>query len=105
MYINTNINRQSAIQCGDLFIDPQCYIVRLSGKEISLYPKEFNVLLLLVQHPGWVLSTEQIYQTVWENDVHDCEHIVYNTVCQIRKKLGRPQLIRTVIRCGYKFVG
>ena len=51
------------------------------------------------------MPTEQIYQTVWENDVHDCEHIVYNTVCQIRKKLGRPQLIRTVIRCGYKFVG
>ncbi len=104
MKVGINIERVPMIQQGDLQIDPQCYVVRLSGKEIFLYPKEFDVLLLLAKHPGWVLSTEQIYQAVWGNGLLNCEHIVYNIICQIRKKLNCPEIIQTVVNRGYKLV-
>ncbi len=64
MFVQMNIKRQPVIQRGNLTVDPQRYIVTLAGEEIGLYPKEFDVLLLLAQYPGWVLSSEQIYEAV-----------------------------------------
>lgn len=61
MLLQMNIKRQPVIQRGNLTIDPQCCTVLLEAENISLYPKEFDVLLLLAQYPGWVLSPEQIY--------------------------------------------
>ena len=61
MSVQMNIKRQPVIESGCLTIDLQCCTVILSGKQITLYPKEFDVLCLLVQYPGWVLSPEQIY--------------------------------------------
>ena len=100
-----NIKRQPAIQRGCLTIDPQRYTVVLAGKETDLYPKEFDVLYLLVQYPGWVLSPEQIYESVWQGDMTGCEHVVYNVICQLRRKLKNPDMIQTVVGRGYKFVG
>lgn len=47
MLVLTEIKRQPVIQRGNLTIDPQCYTITLSGEEIDLYPKEFDVLHLL----------------------------------------------------------
>ena len=105
MSVQMNIKRQPVIQRDNLTIDPQCYTVTLAGEEIDLYPKEFDVLYLLVQYPGWVLSPEQIYQAVWRGDMAGCEHVVYNVICQLRKKLKNPDLIQTVVGRGYRFVG
>ncbi len=71
-----NIERQPVIQCGSLTIDQQCCMVTLAGEEISLYPKEFDVLCLLTQYPGWVLSPEQIYDAIWKESVSGCEHVI-----------------------------
>lgn len=105
MLVLTEIKRQPVIQRGNLIIDPQCCTVTLSGEEIGLYPKEFDVLYLLTQYPGWVLSPEQIYEAVWKENVTGCEQVVYNVVCQLRRKLKNPDMIQTVIGRGYKFVG
>ena len=105
MSVQMNIERQPVIQRGYLTIDPQCCMVTLAGEKISLYPKEFDVLCLLTQYPGWVLSPEQIYDAVWKESVTGCERVVYNVICQLRKKLKNPDMIRTVIGKGYKFVG
>lgn len=104
MLLRMNIERQPVIQRGNLTIDPQCCTVRLAGEEINLYPKEFDVLCLLTQYPGWVLSPEQIYGAVWKECVTGCEHVVYNVICQLRKKLKNSDMIKTVIGRGYKFV-
>lgn len=56
MFTKAIIERQPIIQQGKLIIDPQCCSVKLDGKEVELYPKEFDVLLFLAQYPGWVLS-------------------------------------------------
>ncbi len=99
-----NIKRQPVIQRGNLTVDPQRYIA-LAGEEIGLYPKEFDVLHLLMQYPGWVLSLEQIYETIWKESVAGCEHVVYNVICQLRRKLKNPDLIQTMVGRGYRFVG
>lgn len=100
-----NIKRQPVIRQGHITIDPQSYTVTLSGEEIRLYPKEFDVLHLLVQCHGWVFSHEQIYEAVWQEEAIGCERVVYNVICQLRKKLKNPDMIQTVIGRGYKFVG
>ena len=105
MPILTEIRRQPVIQRGCLTIDPQRYMVTLAGEEISLYLKEFDVLYLLAQYPGWVLSSNQIYEAVWKESVAGCEHVVYNVICQLRRKLKNPDMIQTVVGRGYKFVG
>lgn len=87
MLVLTEIKRQPVIQRGNLTIDPQCYTVTLAGEEIDLYPKEFDVLFMLMKYPGWVLSPEQIYETVWQEDTVGCERVIYNTICQLRRKL------------------
>ena len=57
------------------------------------------------KYPGWVLSPEQIYGAVWKESETGCERVVYNVICQLRRKLKNPDMIQTVIRRGYKFVG
>ncbi|MDO4340297.1 MAG: winged helix-turn-helix domain-containing protein [Eubacteriales bacterium] len=105
MFLQMNIKRKPVIQRGNLTIDPQCCTVTLAGEEISLYPKEFDVLFLLTQYPGWVLSPEQIYGAIWKESEIGCERVVYNVICQLRRKLKNPDMIQTVIGRGYKFVG
>lgn len=101
----TKIERISKIERGDLMIDPQLHIVKVEGKEIILYPKEFEVLYLLTQYPGWVLSSEQIFKAVWNEESDEFNTVVCYTICQLRKKLKRPELIQTVRKYGYKFNG
>lgn len=105
MLLQMNIKRQPIIQRGNLIIDPQCCTVTLAGAEVNLYPKEFDVLCLLTQYPGWVLSAEQIYKAVWQEDGVGCESVIYNTICQLRRKLKKLDIIQTVVGHGYKFVG
>ncbi|MFR3947192.1 MAG: helix-turn-helix domain-containing protein [Ruminococcus sp.] len=41
---------------------------------------------------------------MWQEDAVGCERVVYNVICQLRRKLKNPDLIQTVIGRGYKFV-
>ena len=100
----SKIERLPIIQYGDLSIDLQCYIVTMGGEEVHMFPKEFEILCLLVQHPNWVFSVKQIYENVWQEELIGDGHTVCNAIYQIRHKLGRPDIIRTVVGFGYKFV-
>lgn len=99
------VDEYSIIRGKHITIDPYKFIVIVGEREIILYAKEFDVLYYLASHPGWVLSAEQIYQAVWHEDLCSCEHVIYNTISQIRKKLGIPGIIKTVKGRGYKYVG
>jgi len=99
------INNYSIVTGKRIIIDLFRFIVVVDGKEIILYPKEFDVLYFLARHPGWVLSAEQIYNAVWHDNLYGCEHVIYNTVSQIRKKLNMPDVIQTIKNRGYKFIG
>ena len=82
-------------------------LVYRGGKEILLNRHEFDTLVYLAMHPGWVRSKEQIYEAVWTEEVADYENAVMWCISQLRKKLepdpDRLQYIHTVKGVGYKF--
>jgi len=82
-------------------------MVYCSGKEILLNRHEFDILVYLASHPGWVRSKEQIYEAVWTEEVADYENSVMWCISQLRKKLGNnpkgSPYIKTVWGVGYKF--
>lgn len=82
-------------------------LVYRNGKEIPLNRREFDTLVYLARHPGWVRSKEQIYEAVWTEEVADYENAVMWCISQLRKKLepdpDRLQYIHTVKGVGYKF--
>ena len=82
-------------------------MVYRNGEEITLNRHEFDTLVYLARHPGWVRSKEQIYEAVWTEEVVDYENSVMWCISQLRKKLepdlDRLQYIHTVKGMGYKF--
>ena len=58
----------SVIRCGTLEIYPKSRKVEQNGTEISLTPKEFDILLFLARNRGEVFTKEQIYQAVWDGE-------------------------------------
>ena len=78
-----------------------------NGQEISLNRHEFDTLVYLARHPGWVRSKEQIYEAVWTEEVENYENEVMWCISQLRKKLepdpDRLQYIHTLKGVGYKF--
>ena len=95
------------IELADLQILLPEKMVYRNGQEIPLNRHEFDTLVYLARHPGWVRSKEQIYEAVWTEEVVDYENAVMWCISQLRKKLepdlDRLQYIHTVKGMGYKF--
>jgi DNA-binding response OmpR family regulator len=90
------------ISFGDLLIDRAGRVATLADAELDLTGKEFDLLAFLLEHPGKVLSREQLLDRVWGLEFPGGTRTVDVHVAQLRKKLGRPELIRTVRGQGYK---
>lgn len=88
----------------DLEIHLQEQRVIQNGTNIPLSHYEFQTLAYLAQHPGWVLSKEQVYEAIWKEDPKYCGSAVTNVISQIRRKIGEGY-IETVVNSGYRFVG
>ena len=95
------------IELADLQILLPEKMVYRNGQEIPLNRHEFDTLVYLARHPGWVRSKEQIYEAVWTEEVENYENAVMWCISQLRKKLepdpDRLQYIHTVKGMGYKF--
>jgi len=76
--------------------------VKVAGEPVDLTAKEFDLLAWLVEHNGIVFSREQLLDRVWGMAYHGGTRTVDVHVAQLRRKLGRPELIRTVRGAGYK---
>ena len=74
----------------------------MQGAEVSLTPKEFEILYFLAQNRGEVFTKEQIYKAVWsENYLLDDSNIMA-FIRKLRKKI-EPKYILTIWGIGYKF--
>lgn len=69
---------------------------------MSLTKKEFGVLEMLLQADGAVVSAEQLLEGVWDEHADPFTNTVTMTVARLRKKLGQPDVIETVIGSGYR---
>jgi two-component system alkaline phosphatase synthesis response regulator PhoP len=90
-----------------LRIDPEARRVWKDDRPVELTAIEFDLLLALAEHPGRVLSREQLLQRVWGYDFYGEERVVDVHLGHIRKKIetnpARPELIVTVRGVGYRF--
>ncbi|QOT01419.1 winged helix-turn-helix transcriptional regulator [Brevibacterium sp. JNUCC-42] len=89
---------------GTVTVNKRSHSVVVSGEEIDLAPKEYELLLCLLKHYNTVLSREFILNTVWDYDYYGDLRTVDTHIKKLRAKLGdASSYIRTVIRAGYKF--
>lgn len=91
-------------QTGDLSVDLVKRIVKVAGKEVKLSPKEYDILRILVQHAGKVITHQHLLKQVWGGST-DVQYLrVY--VRQLRQKIERspddPQYITTETGVGYR---
>lgn len=91
-------------QTGDLSVDLVKRIVKVDGREVKLSPKEYDILRILVQHAGKVLTHQFLLKQIWGNAA-DVQYLrVY--VRQLRQKIevspDQPQYITTETGVGYR---
>jgi DNA-binding response OmpR family regulator len=79
--------------------------VRVDGREVELTQREFDLLEFLLRHAGQVVTRDQLLESVWGFISPGQTRTVEVHIAQVRKKLGRPDLIRTVRGLGYKASG
>lgn len=87
---------------GDLELDPARRLVVRGGGRLSLTPKEFAVLELLLNSNGATVSAEELLQRVWDEYADPFTSTVKVTMARLRAKLGDPPVIETVPRVGYR---
>ena len=83
-------------------MSPGAREVRLEGREIDLTQREFDLLEYLVRNAGQVVTRDRLLESVWGFISPGETRTVEVHVAQLRKKLGSPNLIRTVRGVGYK---
>ncbi|HSJ45854.1 MAG TPA: response regulator transcription factor [Euzebyales bacterium] len=87
---------------GPLHLDPRTRRVHLDGREIELTPKEFDVLAMLMDEPGVVVSRRRLAEQVWESAWYSHSRTLDVHVGALRRKLGDPAWIETVRGIGFR---
>jgi len=90
---------------GPLEIDRRARRVRVDGREVALSPKEFDLLAVLGEDPGAVVSRQQLMDEVWDPHWYGPTKTLDVHVASLRKKLGDPGLIETVRSVGFRLPG
>jgi two-component system alkaline phosphatase synthesis response regulator PhoP len=91
------------VTVGSLVIDKERYLIVQEGKEMILPRKEFELLSLLVSKPGKVFTREEIYYSVWGDNVVVGDRTIDVHIRKLREKIGNDH-IKTLKGIGYKFV-
>jgi two-component system response regulator VanR len=94
--------RPPVLTAGDVELDPARREVRRDGRAVELTPKEFGVLEALMAAEGAPLSTEDLLERVWDEHADPFTNTVRMTVMTLRRKLGDPAVIHTVVGAGYR---
>ena len=89
-------------QVGTVAIDRRTRKVWSGETEIALAPKEFDLLAMLAEDAGAVVTRQQILEQVWDAHWYGPTKTLDVHVAALRKKLGQPQLIETVRGVGFR---
>ncbi len=99
-------SESKALVFRDISVEPENHRVTVSGKEVELTKKEYEILLLMVRYPQKVFTKENIFETVWGESYIPEDNSVNVHVSNIRKKLsaagGEEEYIKTIWGIGYK---
>lgn len=101
--------KPQTISIGGIELDDKSKCVMLDGENVSLTPIEYNILKLLMQHPGQVFSPKEIYSRVWKDSPIGSENTVAVHIRHLREKLeyapANPRFLKVVWGQGYKIEG
>jgi DNA-binding response OmpR family regulator len=87
---------------GDLTVDRARHRASRGGRSLSLTRKEFGILEMLLAADGALVSAEELLEHVWDANLDPFSNIVSVTMARLRRKLGDPPLIDTVVGKGYR---
>ena len=91
---------------GPVSVDDSAKRVTVDGETVSLTPIEYNILKLLISHPGQVFSSAQIYEQVWNDPAYGSENTVAVHIRHLREKIeinpAEPRWLKVVWGLGYK---
>jgi DNA-binding response OmpR family regulator len=90
------------VRHGDLVVDRARYRASRAGQALPLTRKEFGLLERLIAADGGVVSAEELIEHVWDAHLDLFSNTVAVTIARLRRKLGEPPLIETVIGAGYR---
>jgi TolB-like protein/Tfp pilus assembly protein PilF len=97
------------IRFGTFELDPESGELRKQGLKVRLQEQPFQILQILLENPGKVVTREELQQRIWPSDTFvDFDHGVYNAIQKLREALGdsadTPRYIETLSRRGYRFI-
>lgn len=91
---------------GPIAMDDGAKQVTVDGEPVALTPIEYNILRLLMTHPGQVFSSAQIYEQVWNDPAYGSENTVAVHIRHLREKIeiapADPRYLKVVWGLGYK---
>ncbi|MBB4685576.1 response regulator transcription factor [Amycolatopsis jiangsuensis] len=90
------------LECAGVQLDPAKRFASRDGRPLSLSPKEFAVLEVLLRAQGRVVSPEELLEKAWDEHADPFTNTVRVTVMTLRRKLGEPAVVRTVSGAGYQ---
>ena len=102
-------NGMAPVRFADLEFDPRALELRRAGEKVRLEGQPLRILALLVQHPGDLVTREELRRQLWPgNTIVDFEHSINSAVKRLREALGdsagTPRFIETLPRRGYRFI-
>jgi DNA-binding response OmpR family regulator len=90
------------LRTADVELDPAKRVAARDGRTLDLTRKEFGVLEELIKARGGVVSSEELLERVWDANTDPFTTTVRVTMMTLRRKLGDPPLIETVVGVGYR---
>ena len=94
---------------GPVTLDEERKRVTVDGEDVALTPIEYNILRLLIRHPGRIYSSTEIYEQVWNEMAVGAENAVSVHIRHLRQKLeanpSEPRYLKVVWGLGYKMEG
>ena len=89
------------LQFQDVVVHLRAHKVTKSGVEIALTPKEYELLVVLIQNREMVLYREELFEKVWQTEYVGNSRTLDLHIQRLRKKLALQKEIRTIFRMGY----
>ena len=107
--LNPQVDELEILKFGELEIHLTSHMAIVSGEEVSMKPKEFDLLYLLASHKGRAFTRDQILQRLWDDEYIGDVRTVDVHVRWIREKIevnpSRPEKLVTIRGVGYRFDG
>lgn len=101
-----NFGIQPIYQVGDLVVDLDRHLITVAGREVDLTPTEFDLLNILIQNAGKVVTQRQLIQKVWGQSYENDSRLLRVNISNLRRKIeSNPnQYIITELGVGYRLV-